>query len=349
MSVKNYDFVLSSPFSNYDFFAHRMRELCGQLNHTFFPADEVWVTDFYRKLQNKEISVRVLLDLSNGQTNPKDPFLMLAKEAKQQGAHVINDPDITSVVAHKGMFHQIMLENDILVPETIVVDRKELDGFRVNDDIKARVGVPFVVKPAWGDSSMGVLMEGSSHYDVLKSAEQVPNSSAFLIQRRLHSKSLGSHNGWFRLFHILDEVIPCWWNPANGEYQMVTPAQYKYYKLSPLVRIMKDIARVSKMKLFTSEICLEEDDHFYVVDYINADPDMNPRSYFADGVPDEIVRHIVWKLVMEGRRVIMKKRGYFDTSLEASHTDRYEKEQLLRRKPRAPRKPKASPKVSEEE
>lgn len=344
MPVKNYDFVLSSPFSNYDFFAHRMRELCGQLNHTFFPADEVWVSLFLEKLQNKEISAQVLLDLSNNQTNPDDPFLMLAEEVKKQGGYVIDDPAITSVVSHKAIFHQIMLENHILVPETIIVDRKELNDFHVTDDIKDRVGVPFVVKPAWGDSSLGVLMEGRSQYDILKSAEMAPNSSAFLIQRRISAKPLGSHNGWFRLFHIIDEVIPCWWNPSTGEYQMVTPAQQQYHKLAPLVRIMKDIARVSKMKKFTSEICLAEDGHFYVIDYINADPDMNPRSYFADGVPDEIVRHIVWKLVMEGRRVIMKKRGYFDTSLEASHTDQYEKEQLKRLKPRAPRKPKVSEK-----
>ena len=342
MAKKVYDFVLSSPFSNYDFFAHRMRELCGQLNHTFFPADEMWVTDFLRKLQDREIGVRVLLDLSNSQTDPADPFTMVAKEAKHQGAYVIDDPDITSVVAHKAMFHQIMLENRILVPETIIVDRKELNNFRVTDDIITRVGEPFVVKPAWGDSSIGVILEGHTHDDLLVSAEQAPNSSAFLVQRRLNSKPLGSHNGWFRLFHIIDEVIPCWWNPSTGEYQMVTPAQTRYHRLTPLGRIMKDIARVSKMKKFTSEICLEEDGNFYVVDYINADPDMNPRSYFADGVPDEIVRHIVWKLVMDGRRVIMKKRGYFDASLEASHSDRYEKEQLMRRKPRGLRKPRVS-------
>ena len=71
-----YDFVLSSPFPNYDFFAHRMRELCGQLNLTFFAADKVWVGDFLQKLQQREISVRVLLDLSNNQTVPDDPYLI---------------------------------------------------------------------------------------------------------------------------------------------------------------------------------------------------------------------------------------------------------------------------------
>ena len=337
MPVKSYDFVLSSPFPNYDFFAHRMRELCGQLNHTFFPADEVWVGDFLQKLQEREVGVRVLFDLSNNQTNPEDPFLMLAKEAKRQGAYVVDDPDITSVVAHKALFHQIMLENNILVPETVIIERKELKDFRITDDIKARVGEPFVVKPAWGDSSMGVIVEGHSHEDLLNSAEQAPNSSAFLVQRRLTPKWLGSHKGWFRMFHIIDEVIACWWDPSDGEYQMVTPAQSRYHGLASLSRIMRDIARVSKMKFFTSEICLDEDGNFYVIDYINADPDMNPRSYYADGVPDELVRHIVWMLVMDGRRVIMRKRGFFDASLEASHTDRWEKQELAKRKPR-PRK-----------
>ena len=35
-----YDIVLASPFHNYDFFAHRMRELCGQLGLTFFPKGD---------------------------------------------------------------------------------------------------------------------------------------------------------------------------------------------------------------------------------------------------------------------------------------------------------------------
>jgi hypothetical protein len=329
-----YDVVLSSPFPNYDFFAHRMRELCGQLNLTFFAADKVWVNDFLQKLQQKEIKVRVLLDLSNTQTIPDDPYTLLAKEAKQQGGYVIDDPDITSVVAHKALFHQIMLENHILVPETIIVSRKELDSFKVTSEVKAQVGVPFVVKPAWGDSSMGVIVDGSSQYDLLKSAEQAPDSDAFLVQRQLKPKRLGDHVGWFRMFHIVNEVIPCWWNPISHEYHLVTPTQRRYHKLVPLVRIMRDIARVSKMKFFTSEICLDVDGNFYTVDYINADPDMNPRSFYATGVPDEVVRHIVWLLTTESMRVIMKKRGYFDESLDESDVESFEHQQLRLRRSR---------------
>lgn len=333
--LANYDVVLSSPFPNYDFFAHRLRELCGQLNLTYFGADKVWVSDFYQKLKDKEIGVKVLLDLSNCQTVPDDPYLMLAKEVKRQGGHVIDDPEITSKVAHKGIFHQIMLENNILVPETIVVSRNEIESFKVNDEVQDIVGLPFVVKPAWGDSSMGVIMDGSSHFDILKSAEQSSKSDAFLVQRKVKPKQLGEHVGWFRMFHIIDEVIPCWWNPASHAYHLVTPAQRKTYKLTPIFRIVKDIARVSRMKFFTSEICLDIDGHFYTVDYINADPDMNPQSFYATGVPDEVVRHIVWLLVNECMRIIMKGRGYFDVGLDGTDIDFRMQQPILPKSQRA--------------
>jgi hypothetical protein len=228
-----------------------------------------------------------------------------------------------------------MLENNILVPETIIVGRNEIDNFKVTDEIKDIVGVPFVVKPAWGDSSMGVIIDGNSHYDLLKSAEQAPKSDAFLIQRQVKPKQLGDHVGWFRMFHIINEVIPCWWSPISHEYHLVTPAQRQSFKLAPLVRIVKDIARVSKMKFFTSEICLDLDGHLYTVDYINADPDMNPRSFYATGVPDEVVRHIVWLLVIECMRAIMKKRGYFDVGLDGSDIDFRMQQPILPKSQRA--------------
>ena len=322
-----YDIVLASPFHNYDFFAHKMRELCGQLGLTFFMTDDVWVKEFLLKLQSKEIQVRVLFDLSANQSISEDPYLLLAREVKRQGGQVIDDPDNTAIMAHKGQFHKILLENHIPVPETVIVSRSELNSFRITDEIKGKVGVPFVVKPAWGDSSVGVILNGYSEDDLRKSAEQAPNSDSFLIQRRLQPKDLGGYSGWFRMFHICGEIISCWWNPYSHEYQLVTPQQQRYYKLAPLKRIMKGIARVSKMKKFTSEICLHEDGKFYAIDYVNADPDMNPRSFYPHGVPDEVVRRIVWLLVYEAMRIVKKGHGYFDDDLDVSDVD-FERQQL---------------------
>lgn len=316
-----YDIVVSSPYANYDFFAHKMRELCGQWSLTFFMVDDVWVNEFHQKLQAREISVRVLFDLTANQVLEDDIYLKLAREAKRQGGYVIDDPDITAAVAHKGRFHKVMLDNRIPVPETIVVSRSELDSFRITDDIKAELGTPFVVKPAWGDSGVGVIMDAYSEDDLRESAALAPNSDAFLIQQRLRMKKLGSHAGWFRMFHICGEIIACWWDPVSHEYHLVTPTQVKRFRLGNLKRIMRGIARASKMKKFTSEICLHEDGKFYAVDYINADPDMNPRSFYDNGVPDEVVRFIVWLLFYEAMRIVKKGQGFFDEDLAEAEAD----------------------------
>ena len=318
--VEYYDIVLSSPFPNYHFFAHKMRELCGQQNLSFFLVNDIWVDEFQRKLRSQEIGVRVLLDLTANQTIENDPYLLLAREVKRQGGYVIDDPDVTANSAHKGRFHQMLVYNGIPVPETVIVNRDELDSFKITKEIKDKIGVPFVVKPAWGDSGVGVVVDAESEDALHWSAEQTPNSDAFLIQKQLQPQNMGSHLSWFRMFHICREVIPCWWNPATHDYQLVSPAEIRTHKLAPLRRIMRDIARVSRMKKFTSEICLHQDGNFYAVDYVNADPDMNPRSFYPNGVPDEVVRHIVWLLFYEGLRIVKRGHGFFDDELVESES-----------------------------
>ncbi|MFC2021322.1 hypothetical protein ACFLU1_06045 [Chloroflexota bacterium] len=320
MKAKVYDIVLSSPFSNYDFFAHRLRELCGQMGLTFFLVDDLWVKEFTQKVKSKEVKVQVLFDLTANQTIEDDDYLVLAREVVQQKGTVIDDPDITIATAHKGIFHKVLLENKIPVPETIIVDRSELETFQITREIRSKIGVPFVVKPAWGDSGVGVILDGYYEEDLLKSAEQAPNSDAFLIQKMVEPRPLGRHVGWFRMFYICGEVIPCWWDPKSHEYHLVSPQQVKRFKLAPLSRIMKGIARVSKMRKFTSEICLHTDGKFYAVDYINADPDMNPRSFYDNGVPDELVRYIVWLMFYEGMSIVKKGQGFFDQELDDSET-----------------------------
>ncbi|MFC1958072.1 RimK family alpha-L-glutamate ligase [Chloroflexota bacterium] len=321
MKTKYYDIVLSSPFSNYDFFAHRLRELCGQMGLTFFLVDDMWVKEFTQKVQADDIKVRVLFDLTANQAIDDDDYLLLAREVIKQRGTVIDDPDITVATAHKGVFHNVLKENKIPVPETIIVNRSELEDFQITREIRSKVGVPFVVKPAWGDSGVGVNIDGHYEEDLLESAEQAPNSDAFLIQKFVEPKKLGYHVGWFRMFYICGEVIPCWWNPSSHEYHLVSPQQVKRYKLAPLARIMRGIARVSKMRKFTSEICLQTDGKFVVVDYINADPDMNPRSFYDNGVPDEVVRYIVWLLFYEGMRIVKKGQGFFDQELGESEEE----------------------------
>jgi hypothetical protein len=316
--AQTYDVVISSPFPNYEYFAHRMMDLCGQMGMTFFFVNDVWIKEFSEKLQNGEVEVRVLLDLTADQMNQDDPYTKLAYEVKRRNGYVLDDPERTAIVAHKGHLHQDLVDNKVPVPETIIVDRKDVEGFEITDEIVKRVGSPFVVKPAWGDSGIGVVVNSTSTADFKQSVKESPRSDAWLIQQQVTPKKLGQHTGWFRLYYMCGQVIPCWWDPGSHEYHLVTPGQVRHYKLEPLKRIVRGIARTAKIKKFSCEVCLDEGGNFYAVDYVNADPDMNPRSFYPNGVPDEVVRHIVWLLFSEAMRVVKRGQGFFDDDLASA-------------------------------
>ena len=78
--------------------------------------------------------------------------------------------------------------------------------------------------------------------------------------------------------------------------------------------------------------CLHEDGRFYAVDPVNPDPDMTPRSFFDNGVPDEVVRHIVWLLFSEAIKVIKRGQGFLDedlTEAEIGWIDKRRLEQIV--------------------
>jgi len=313
-----YDVALSSAQG---YFPSRVRELSGQFDLSFFLVEPVWVEDFLRKLQEGVIQVRVLIDMAGDPYERDNPYSRLANEVKRSGGYIIDDPDRSAVTAHKGLFHKMLLDNQIPVPKTIIVSREELGSFRITDEMRATLGVPFVVKPGWGGGGIGVNVDGRWEEDLLRSAKEAPHSDSFLIQERLKPKRLEGHLGWFRVFHVMGEVIPCWWEPPANQYQLLTPLQRKIYKLGPLARIVRDIARVSKMELFTTEVCLTEDGRFLAVDYLNNDPDMSPKSFFPTGVPDEVIRHIAWLLVFRAMSIAKRGHGYFDEELEEKDLD----------------------------
>ncbi len=303
------------------YFASRIREYCGQFNLPFFLVDPLWANDFLAKVKEGEIGVRVLIDMASDAHEPDNVYFGLAKAVKAAGGYVINDPDLGAVAAHKGLFHVKLEQNGVPVPKSVVVQRSQLETYRITDELKAQLGVPFVVKPGWGGGALGVNINARTEQDLLKCAEAAPNSDSFLIQRRIKPRELEGHVGWFRVFHVLGEVIPCWWEPPANQYQLLTPLQQRVYRLGPLRKISREIARLSGVEFFSTEICFTTQREFLAVDYLNTDCDMHPKSFFPTGVPDEVVRHIAWLLVQRGLSVVKKGQGYFDEELEEKDQD----------------------------
>ncbi|MBM3943507.1 MAG: hypothetical protein FJ316_11440 [SAR202 cluster bacterium] len=323
--VQYYDVALAAAEG---YFASRFREYCGQFNLPFFLVEPIWVSEFLRRIEEGEVGVKVLVDMASDAGEDGNPYFALAKAVKAAGGYVINDPDLGALAAHKGRFHPVLEQNGVPVPRSIIVPRDGLASFRVTNELKATLGVPFVVKPGWGGGAVGVNINSRSEQDLLQCAELAPNSDSFLVQERIQPRDLEGHRAWFRVFHILGEAIPCWWEPPANQYQLVTPLQQKVYRLGRLKKIVKDIARVSGVEFFTTEICYTTDRRFLAVDYLNTDCDMHPKSFFPTGVPDEVVRHISLLLTHRALAVCKRGHGYFDEELEEKDLDWGQRRQL---------------------
>lgn len=313
-----YDIALAKT---QEYFSRRVMELCGQFDLSFFLIEPTWVQGFLNEFKSGNIQVHVLIDMLSDAYEPEDPYFALAKAVKSAGGYVIDDPDLTAVAGHKGLFHQLLLDAGVPVPETVIVRRTDLDTFRLTDEIRGRVGVPFVVKPGWGGGRVGVNLDARSEEDVCSCAAVAGTSDSFLIQKRLEPKALDGHVGWFRIFYVLGEIIPCWWEPPSNRYQLVTHFQERLFKLAPLRRIVRRIARISKIKFFSTEIALTRDSRFLVVDYLNTNCDMHAQTFYPTGVPDEVVRRIAWLLVEHSMAVLAKTKGPFDEELRERDAD----------------------------
>jgi hypothetical protein len=327
-----YDIALSYV---HDYFSSRVQELCGQFDLSFFLVEPIWVDTFLQKLQAGDLKVRVLIDMMSDAYQPNEPYFALARAVKNARGQVIDDPDAGAVMGHKSLFHRMLLEQGVPVPETVIVARSHLETFRLSEDIVAQIGMPFVVKPAWGSGRQGVILGASSEADLHRSAAAAPLSDAFLLQRKIDPASLDGRVGWFRLFHVFGEIISCWWHPTTGDYQLVTPLEERRFKLRPLTRIMRDIARVSKINFFSSEITLTEDGRFLVIDYLNTECDMSTKSFWPSGVPDEVARHVAWTLVDHAMEVVQRRRRRFDEELGKRDEDWLERRRQSRRRPGA--------------
>jgi len=156
------------------------------------------------------------------------------------------------------------------------------------------------------------------------------------VQRRIRYVRLVDDAGverpaWWRVFHVFGELVPCWWSPETSEYRLVSLRELWRHGLLPVVRLAAEIARVTGMAFFSTEICLADEPApagseyqaggrpFYVIDYVNDQCDLRVQSQCPTAPPDELVRHVAerfaevaWRrrqgLAVDGERSLWLRR-----------------------------------------
>lgn len=257
------------------------------------------VREVIKRLKAGELQIRLYLDMASEFTDPKDRFSRLCYAAKDAGSKVVDDPDNTRQAADKSITHFDLVDAGIPVPYTVVIRNWE-PARKLTEQERKRLGSPFIIKPALGFGQKGVKVNAKgSLYEIAK-ARNFNRGDNFLLQEKIVAQTIEGKMAWFRVYHLFGEIIPCWWDTDTHHYEHVSLRQMYEHNLLPLARIASEIARLKNMDWFSTEIAIDSKSmqrSFVVIDYVNDQCDVKSQSLHKDGVPDDVIEHIAYKII----------------------------------------------------
>lgn len=304
--MEKYDFALAWDGNNRENFIKWIKRECAARKLNFILIDEDNVYRVIRSLEKGRIKISFLLDTAADYYIPNDPFTRLCYATKDAEGFVSCDPDDARQASNKAVTHYDLLKAHVPVPYTVVVRNWEPDNFSLSKEELKKLRRPFIIKPASGFGQKGVVKDATGSIIEIAKARHFNRGDNFLLQEKIEPHSLGGNQGWFRVYFLFGEIIPCWWNTETGWYKHVTLREMYNYRLLPLARIVSEIARITDMDFFSSEIALtvsqNKDKKFVAIDYVNDQPELCVRSEkfdggFVGGPVSDVVEHIAEKVV----------------------------------------------------
>jgi hypothetical protein len=158
------------------------------------------------------------------------------------------------------------------------------------------LGVPFFAKPAHGYAGKGVVGDAREIRDVERCRSGFADSR-YLLQRTVDIGRIGERPAYWRVIYVLGEIYLCWWHPETRVYEAAAQWEIKDHGLWPLFELGHLVAGATELECFSVEAARTPGGRYVLVDYVNDQIDLRAKSFCADGVPDEIVRQVAWRIV----------------------------------------------------
>ena len=217
-------------------------------------------------------------------------FLKLNQLLHGKGTRFLNAHHHYLRATDKAEIHRELLSSDLHLPTTLILAALDREPHLNPASIEA-FAKPFVVKPALGSGGRGVLT-GARHVDEINQVRAKHRTQRFLIQQKIEPQMIEGRRAWFRVYFVCGTVIPCWWDDRSHRYAVFEPKDTGVINIAELERIVCVIACVSHLDFFSTEVALDTNHRYVVIDYVNTPCDMRLQSKYANAVPDRLVQEI---------------------------------------------------------
>jgi hypothetical protein len=274
-------------------FIRLLEPACHENGLSLFQITPNNLDNILQSIANSEISFRALFDRASD-TDKK--FIPLVDWARSQPIYLINPYPFAQHAWDKVACHIDLTNAGLSTPKTFFLPSFKDEPCPTREDLGS-LGSCFTIKPAHGGGGKGVVKQATTWDEVLVARQQYPDDQ-YLIQEFIEPAILDSRQAWFRVIYCCREVYLCWWDTTTHAYTPLLPTDEERLHLQPLREIAYQIARISNLDLFSSEIAETPQGEFIVVDYINDPVDLRLQSITNEGVPDDIVRTIAAKITL---------------------------------------------------
>ncbi|MGD9487013.1 MAG: hypothetical protein AB7W47_03275 [Calditrichaceae bacterium] len=245
-------------------------------------------------LKGKRLHFRYFFDRASD-TSPE--FLNLQYLFSKQDLPVFETKAQLEWASDKSTMHLEFISNGLNLPYTII-----LPSYRETADVKlsltdlTNLGRPFIIKPAnTTGGGIGVVNGAETLQDVIAARLEFEYDK-YLLQEKIIPADIDGKRFWFRGFYACGDIFLCWWNDISHRYEIMNPNDEEKYNLRAMYSIIEKIAEICKLNLFSTEIAMNNEEKFIIVDYVNESCDMRLKSKHFDGVPDLIVHQIAERL-----------------------------------------------------
>ncbi len=221
--------------------------------------------------------------------------LAVLRQIERLGIHIVNSPHSIEVVKDKLYSQQILAQNNLPVPKTMLVK------FPVDIDlIEANLGFPVVVKTLSGTQGSGVfLAENRRTFDDLMQLIEATNKSANVILQEFIQASRGKD---LRVFTLGGRAISCFKrvNTEGGfKANFSIGGQVEPYEITPEIEwLATQTSNILKLDMAGIDLLFDED-HFKVCE-ANSSPGFAglERAYNDMNIPREIFHYLQVRLGM---------------------------------------------------
>jgi hypothetical protein len=324
--MKVYDFGVNWSGDTEEDFIKYLRNACSKKKLSFIWISHKNVKDVARELESNSLRIRVLLDTEATFHQPKDIYARVCFAVKDGGGVVINDPDRAEAATDKAFMHYELASEGFNVPYTVVVRNWESKTFRLSDEERKNLMIPFIIKPARGYGQLGVIREAKGTIREIAQARKFDPNDDFLLQEKIAPVHLSEKRAWFRVINVFETIIPCWWDDQNHLYQHVKQEDFNQHGLFSLAKIIAKIASLTGIVWFSTEVAIDKKygtKRFVVIDYVNDQCDMTTQSESRGGVPDNVVKYTADSIVEAACRWIKNDRTKkrYNILLKDAHID----------------------------